>query len=141
MKLEFKHAALYLPHSVGVLLEISPEECESFPLTLDNIEGVVEYQRKLILHPMSDFEKEIEHNGERFIPSGRINQEFHKINGYNARIKYVKSDSFPKDQMEFAGSCHGILSIDYWIVDQLIEWRFDVLGLIPAGTAYNINDL
>jgi hypothetical protein len=31
--------------------------------------------------------------------------------------------------------------VDYWIVEKLIEWHFDVFGLIKKGLAIDVNNL
>ena len=71
---------------------------------------------KLILHPLSDLMKEIEHNGEKFIPSKRIFEE-----GYGSYTL-----SYAKDHIE---------GISFGFMQRLIEWHFDVFGLIEQGLA------
>lgn len=65
------------------------------------------------LRQFSDLAREIEHNGERFVP----------------RHKFIGN---PLD--------YKILHNSYSVVQQLLKWHFDVFGLIDKGLALNINE-
>jgi len=77
---------------------------------------------KPILRPLSLLTKEIEHLGERFVP-------------YDTNIftKYRMNTLHPKHI--------NIVGMPYWCVQKLIEWHFDVFGLIEKGLAVDINTL
>ena len=114
MRLELKHLAPYLPYDIGCVIPLG------YHRTLDvNILQIMIkenfFKCYLKLRPLSDLTKEIEHNGESFVP-----------------IDYLE------DMIDF--SC-GYERIEYWKVQQLIEWHFDVFGLISAGLAIDINTL
>jgi len=84
---------------------------------------------QLILRPLSDLTKEIEHNGERFDPEFRI------------RDIYGEYYSISKAQL-FDFNWENILNkLPFVIVKQLLEWHFDVFGLIEQGDAIDINSL
>ncbi|NIV12884.1 MAG: hypothetical protein GWN62_16865 [Aliifodinibius sp.] len=77
---------------------------------------------KPILRPLSDLTKEIEHNGERFIPIKNIG----------------KTSTFYGD----TPICN--IEKDYrlwavWEFEKLLEWHFDIFGLIEKGLAIDIN--
>ena len=133
MKLELKHLAPYLPYGLKYRLhgnfpiqngvdnwiedirEISP-----FNFTL---EKVLTWETcKPILRPLSDLTKEIEVDGERFIP-----------------LKYIFGEDFnPNDEFWINLD---VLCIAYREIQLLFEWHFDVFGLINQGLAIDINTL
>lgn len=86
---------------------------------------------KPILRPLSDLKKEIEHNGERFIPIVRLAStlgfayggELHSI-GLGLLSDKIRIESLP-----------------YEIIMKFIEWHFDVDNLIEKGLAIDINTL
>lgn len=75
---------------------------------------------KPILRPLSDLTKEIEHNGERFVPC-----DF-----------FVKSVENMLKNIDVDLDC-----IPYNVIKKLFEWNFDVFGLIEKGLAIDINTL
>ena len=72
----------------------------------------------IILHPLSDLTKEIEHKGDRFVPK----QVLH--------TQYV---------CEMIGLNPATWS--FRIMLKLIEWHFDICGLIEKGEAIDVNTL
>lgn len=122
-KLTIEHLSCYLPYGLKVKLEFKPdteipwyyEDTEVFTMEgmmLDwygnDITEIKPYLRQL-----SDLTREIEHNGERFVP----------------RHKFIGN---PLD--------YKILHNSYSVVQQLLKWHFDVFGLIDKGLALNINE-
>lgn len=82
--------------------------------------NVSDLEVKLLLRPLSDLTKEIEHNGEKFVPC-----EFFVISVENMLKKSdVDLDCIP-----------------YNVIKKLLEWNFDIFGLIPHGLAIDINTL
>jgi hypothetical protein len=81
---------------------------------------------KPILRPFSDLINEIELNGKKFVPKD-ILDETHISNWTYGNIKYVNSEML-KDA-------------PFWFVEKLIEWQFDVFGLIDKGLAISIHDV
>lgn len=83
-----------------------------------------------ILRPLSDLVREIEHNGEKFIPIDRLNflYDYTKI-GYLYRYttEYLNEVDWQSEPFE--------------IVKKLIEWHFDIANLIPKGEAIDLNTL
>ena len=85
MKLEIKHLAPYLPYGLKVhhtkfiefcktieridFLDYLSSECATFHSSMDYyFEDENECEIKPIFRPLSDLTKEIEHNGEKFVP-------------------------------------------------------------------------
>ena len=75
-----------------------------------------------ICRPLSDLTKEIEHNGETFIPIERIG--IYNPNNVDYLINQILS--------EF---------VEFSVMETLVRWHFDVLGLIPKGEAIDVNTL
>ena len=90
---------------------------------------------KPILRPLSDLTKEIEHEGERFVP---IDEFFVMFGGaislksghYNWKKDFV-------DNLLYSP----YTTYSYQVFYQLIKWNFDVFGLIEKGLAIDINTL
>lgn len=89
---------------------------------------------KLILNPLSDLTKEIEINGEKF-----VSIDIFSINYFGGAPKLA----LPKLKETFIDNIlHSpIDTIAFGYVQQLIEWHFDVFGLIEKGLAIDINTL
>lgn len=157
MKLELKHLAPYLPYELGILLEISITETDSFPLTTENIEGVLEYQKKPILRPLDDLVNEITQNGQKVVPivellkmqyvswykekeGTRYAEIEHGQTGtrYFAFYKNHSPYNFKLNKYKFMT---GRNEIEYWIMQKLIEWHFDVFNLIEENLAVDINKI
>ncbi len=143
MKLELKHISPYLPYR----LEISPSQelynkgvkgsiaC-FFPDNKESLECRYQYGTKTmsiesskpILRPLSDLTKEIEHNGERFVPMESLQED---NRGY---VSPSLGNTTRQPLIDFNKS-------SYWIVCQLHEWHFDTQKLIENGLAINKNTL
>lgn len=78
---------------------------------------------ELIYRPLSDLTKEIEINGEKFVPKDKF---------------YFKNMSRP-DYIIESNMLYGKLEIG--IYEKLLEWHFDLYGLIKKGLAIDINTL
>ena len=78
---------------------------------------------KPILHPLSDLTKEIEVNGEKFVPFKIL----HDSTGNSWEKPFI-------DSVE-----NKYCTAKQWL--KCIEWHFDVFGLIEKGLAIDINTL
>lgn len=140
MKLELKHLSPYLPYGLNLLRK---DNNGIYRMVVSNnsvswIDGVQinsvlndRYEKFIpILRPLSDLTKEIEHNGERFIPIdilGKNHKEFYFDFNGSLLIKRKNTNMY-------------IPIIDtYAFIEKLFEWHFDVFGLIDAGIAIDIN--
>jgi len=138
MKLELKHLAPYLPYGLKYQLK------GNFPIK-EGVENIIEDIREVspfdftikkvlewetckpILRPLSDLTKEIEVNGKHFTPCYHWDHSNTEQDTYCDRIVNVASDP---SSVEY---------LDYFIVEKLVEWHFDIFGLIDAGLAVDIN--
>lgn len=76
---------------------------------------------KPILRPLSDLTKEITNDGETFVP-------IEQIDGWDT----VAAKLITKGNINNA---------PYWVVQNLLSWRFDVFNLIESGEAIDVNTL
>jgi hypothetical protein len=142
MKLELKHLAAYLPY--GLKFDGKRNGWVSFDgniktLCPEDLNGRWEII-KPILRPLSDLTKEIEVNGEKFVPNYILNNSFrnyskdlmpYKYTGYNLELN-IETENYSQTIDLFDG---------FLIVQKLLEWHFDIYGLIDAGLSIDINTL
>jgi len=89
---------------------------------------------KPILRPLSDLTKEIEVNGNRFLPAEILfsidNSEIDDFKLYGTMPNYWK------DALKIKPRYY-----DFWQIQFLYEWHFDIHGLIEKGLAIDINTI
>ena len=145
MKLDIKHIAPYLPYGVNCRYKyLSSDKYTKAKLTgvtLREVETTYKRKRrgcvgdligfegnnniqdlkfKLELRPLSSLTKEIEHNGEKFVPMERIKE--------SQRHLFFRNDiDAPLDGLQFSE------------IQKLFSWHFDVFGLIEQGLAIDLN--
>ena len=120
-KKQFLHASI--PFDICMYKE------DKTPLRLHcgNYDTLVDNEKRIaIVHPLSDLTKLIIHNGEKFVPiellsGGRGFIEF--------KYSFVYNDSI------------SIYEVNFWIIEKLIEWHFDIAGLIEKEDAIDVNAL
>lgn len=83
------------------------------------------YDIKIICRKLSDLTKEIEHGGEKFVP-------IRLLRGHGS-IEFKCSFIF--------NNSISIYEVNFWIIQKLIEWKFDIAGLIEKGEAIDVNTL
>ncbi|MCH7724618.1 MAG: hypothetical protein IIC76_14960 [Bacteroidetes bacterium] len=124
--LELKHLAPYLPYELMLW-----DGEESFKMLTEYIIVVQQEGWKPILRPLSDLTKEIEHNGEKFVPIERIfKPDMIKILGGVEEIY----KTWVKD-----GKITTALTLDAW--QKFYEWHIDCFSLIENNLAVDINTL
>jgi hypothetical protein len=128
--LELKHIAPYLEHKVKAITAhkdiVEIEGLYTFGDIYSTIGDTPFYAINLVLRPISDLTKEIEHNGEKFVP-------INKLSGGNGSVSFLYD--FVKEKTK------SIYQVNYWIVEKLFEWHFDIHNLIEKGLAVDINTL
>jgi hypothetical protein len=168
-KLELKHLSAYLPYG---LKGMSKNETVFLLSTYPTMGGGIENRTietflndgyKPILRPLSDLTKEIEHNGEKFVPIFEIG----KLLGFD----YLTPIEIDENEIQYGWDSIGMddsqgyvfgysnqlktfgvwydeqegnpiyLSGGYDEIQKLLEWHFDIFGLIEAGLAIDINTL
>jgi len=173
--LELKYIASYLPFGLKGVFQVrdvfsnSPEESRIKDLRTDNVDFFRDFCKPL-LRPLSDLTKEIEHNGERFVPiveigklCGFTNLERFEVDDYigygwdEQGMEDVSSYEFAYNQeaMTF-GVCYDVYSESrafiyevggYLEVQKLLEWHFDIFktpsgkSLIESGLAIDKNTI
>jgi hypothetical protein len=132
MKLELKHLAPYLPYKL--MVRYKPHFSDDFKIKELDVNAIafsLQQQDKPILRPLSDLTKEIEVNGEKFVPIEWFEND--SIVDYfdgNIWVKFLFEDG------------RGDLSlIPFGMIQKLLEWHFDIYGLIENILAIDINTL
>ncbi len=117
MKLELKHLSAYLPYELKYK-DIPQGYTEDRTLDTRTFEWALN-NGKPILRPMSDLTKEIQLNGEKFIPIEKLSPV---PNFFNTEF-LIKTP----------------IASSYEVVTKLLELHFDIFGLINKGLAIDIN--
>lgn len=143
MKVELKHIAPYLPYGLKVASERGIKDGTA---TLNNqaISHIALYVRwnelQPILRPLSDLTKEIEHNGEKFVPIEELKEIFIKDPkkgcDHYREVMLLMDNEWTIQEVE-----DNIQKLPFEWVSNLFEWHFDVFDLIEKGLAININTL
>jgi hypothetical protein len=138
MRLEIKHLAAYLPYGLkGIYSEyIDKEKTDLGSFEKEELIGLNFKEEKIfltfgyvterddflpILRPLSDLTKEIEVNGEKFVPA----EEYSFL-----RLAEISN---------YEGGSNTLNFIHVREQNLLLEWHFDVFGLIGKGLAIDIN--
>jgi len=160
-KLTLEHLAPYLPYGVLFISEMDKPYDEYGRQPIWTLNGISEMfgdyclltkqnsdaydivTCKPILHPLSELTKEIEHNGDTFVPilkwcdlpdwatvisKGYSNKHYYATFGIEDDIVTYK---IPTD----------VNSMNYYTVQKLFSWHFDLHGLIDKNLAVDINTL
>ena len=126
MEIELKYVAAYLPY--GVMAYFGGIDLKAF-LTVDTLKSFLSHPKtsKLILRPLSDLTKEIEVNGEKFVPIKKLalwlfNEEKENFDSFESAELWI-SGNVNYDKCDY-------LNLPYKIINKLIEWHFDVFGIL-----------
>ena len=131
--LKIEHVAPYLPYDLRAIITYRPEKgtlliekLSKRRVWLSNGGSVHLWQEqyidkiKPVLRPLSLLSKEIEHNGETFVPCEQFS--------YDIECMLREGD--------IDTGCQ-----PYSVTQKLIEWHFDVFGLIEQNLSIDINTL
>lgn len=139
-KLKVEELTPYLPFKLKCfVVNDGKEQVGTLSAVYDNGEcvfhDIVEAQQgfesvKPLLRPLSYLTKEIEHNGEKFVPIRKL-LEANNFNLEKMETEYI--NSFAKSMVE--------IQIAYDDAQLLLRWHFDIFGLIEKGLAIDINTL
>jgi hypothetical protein len=129
-KLTIEHLAAYLPYGLDLKVTCSfygyntMKLCDKSGLSNIGISDVIDEPQdfKPILRPLSDLTTEIEHNGEKFVPT----KEYH----------YLRFDEIST----FKGGANDLIFMQVREYQILLELHFDVFGLIDKGLAIDIKE-
>lgn len=154
MELTIEHLAAYLPYGlkgkmnifgdnqteVGIegLSVIGEVELSGIRTTVNEFFDISEI--KPILRTLSDLTKEIEVNGEKFVPIERLKELFilDKSKCCDAYQTAFRDIYFDFTEADFKAK---ILMLPNEWVEVIHSWHFDTKGLIEAGLAINYNEL
>ena len=125
--------AMSLPYGINILWR----DGERVLLDTRNIRFIFQNDEftKPILYPLSDLTKPIEHKGEKFVPIDRFLEDI--VREWN-----MCNINYPNDAKGLYGDIiKNITSCEFWIIQKLIEWHFDIADLLSKGEAINVNTL
>ena len=168
MQIELKHIAPYILYEPNYIwLDTKERKVLSVDISLPHLlDYMQEKECYLILRPLSDLVKEIEVNGERFVPMHELFRiAFDRLGILKAKYKRCKKNN---SYTIFATEATNMMTINeftYWgndklfssiryehnnnanisntfeMYQKLFEWHFDVFGLIEKGLALDINTI
>jgi hypothetical protein len=153
--LELKHITPYLPYKlkclyshtnkIGTISKINTIgdgfDNDNIKLSIDYLDSEHIWMFKPILRPLSDLTKEIEIEGEKFVPIDRILDNHSFVS--DIHISKFRKFKIIQEQIHILKDIKelGYRYCDYWFLQYLLEWHFDVFGLIEKGLAVDINTL
>lgn len=171
MKIELKHLAPYLPYRLncygqGEVIEGTESDENPIPklltiigldanwVTVEGIRITVDESIMIedcmpILRPLSDLTKEICHDNKNFTPikslqfseSEIIVTEYRSNLNEKANTITITYKLMGDVFTDFIVNRDTVENTDYKYVKLLLEWHFDIFGLIEQGLAIDINSL
>lgn len=84
---------------------------------------------KLLLFPIDSLTKEIEVNGGKFVPIEWFEEKYYTLDLHKQCLRLLEEDGE-----------NWINQSDYMLVEQLLEWKFDIFGLIEKGLAIAVTE-
>lgn len=143
-----KHLSPYLPYGLKVLNTYNQtlEVCgiNMYSNFIQNVMGEeTEHISNIrpLLRNLSDLTKEIEVNGERFVPIEYFeigdDSDSYNIEFDHGNIKLINTLKSISENNNY----HDVQYLPHAVVQKLYEWHFDVENLIGRGLAININDI
>ena len=142
MKLKLKYLASYLPYGLNIkdikhgsvfeALHFITTPHQDFSLFKGNFDQLInDKYLKPVLFPLSSLTKEINFNGETFVPIYKI-------------YEFEQWDTDELYEIINNGTIEGIYNdlnlIPYSHAEKLFEWKIDVFGLIDAGLAEPVTE-
>lgn len=131
-KLEIYSA--YLPYKLHVGFETDDDTHEVVSVGLDGLRLVSPHYNygycdfdtpKPILRNLSDLTKEIEHEGEVFVPIDLLDSDLYPIDyfkdtdHYDYVLRWLRSED----------KSHHLQFLPYGLIQQLIKWKFNIFNL------------
>jgi len=147
-KLKLRDLSVYLPYGLNGLDELKQRvkiigfKNETYFIESGNVNAYGDILSLVpILRPLSDITKNITINEITFIPIKKLNEH---IGFYNSRfIDYDDGES--KNTLHFSFFDVYFESLEFdkilEIQNKLLEWHFDIYGLIDKGLAIDINTI
>lgn len=132
-----KAYSAYLPYKINWFVDFEDGDTavyemmglftDSGDIYLDEYETNVDSEKKCkpILRPLSDLTKEIEHNGEKFVPVEFLNSELITIDYFEDTDHYEYLMSW----INSVDKSHHINFLPFGLIQKLLEWHFDIFNL------------
>lgn len=147
-KLTIKELAPYLPYGLfvqsnrgGIYLMDIYSNMSGSGVEKREVSIVLNEEMKPILRPLSDLTKEIEHNGEKLVPSNEFeNLYLNEVKwGDNSIGTGILGEN--GDMIDLCFINNGIVGeCPLAIYELLIEWKFDVFGLLDKNSAVPVTE-
>lgn len=133
-QLTIEHLAPYLPYQTPIMVETKKRWIRSPIHNLTHGTGIgtighliTSESFKIGLRPLSDLTKEIEHNGEKFVPWIELEENYRE--GYNDLCM-----EFNPFKVALRNKTMGTSElVPYELIQKLFEWHFDVFDLHSKG--------
>jgi hypothetical protein len=149
MKLELNKIIGYLPYGLKAEriskgnFSCDPNITEICIIGIDNVNYLFNKRYhvvscKPILRPLSDLTKSCLEGG--LIPIEELSKQYIAIYSTPPNRQKEEMDQFKTSKILIIDSGY-ISRLQYWIIQKLFEWHFDIYGLIEAGLAIDINTL
>ena len=170
-KLTIEHLAAYLPYDIKCQYIFYDDGEKSNPIVskiesiykdcVTFVNGSCDYyfeddyecEIKLLLRPLFDLTTEIEHNGEKFVPIVELIKIKYKKwydekkGSRYADIDFELNTNYVKAHFSFMATLcieiwlRDISHEEYWVVQKLLSWHFDIYNLIPQKLAIDIKEV
>lgn len=144
MDLTIRHLAPYLPYNLklqymengkviatGVMNRITHNDFETHPTKVGigfrDVEHI--WMFKPILRPLTQLTEEIVHKGKTIVPIEWL-EDFYPTLSFHEECKSLLQED------GYSWTAH----MSNLLIDHLLEWHFDIFGLIPNGLAEKMND-
>ena len=140
MKLELKHLKGYLDAGLkGQTIFLG--EKNIYTISTDNVRSCFSPNNSIkpILYPLSYLTKEIEVNGEKFVPIEWLRKNINKKLRFSDNRFMDYDDGKSKNILHYSFYDIHSYTIDIeevlQLIEKLYEWHFDIYGLIEKGLA------
>jgi len=141
MKLELKHLAPYLPYGLKIQGQTHGEIAELSAVSENSVNikdrgftygwWADVFEIKPILRPLSDIGRD-----------NLIHDEFTAIESlWLIGQKAGLTDEYLGGVLRITWTKQMLRITPLWVIERLLEWHFDVFGLIPEGLAIDINTI
>lgn len=126
--------AMSLPY--GLYCSVNNGKVNYDCVKLNNVDYALEFHDKLIVSspiilPLSDLAKEIKHKGKKIVPLSEIIED----ERCNSDVQHLSRMILNLGMKELC------LNYPFWVVQKLVEWHFDICGLIEKKEAICINTI
>lgn len=131
-KLELRHICPYLPYGLECIYSPTGNKMTIDGVSFmfgdycihmkENSDGHGFGFIKPLLRPLSNLTKEIEHNGEKFVPIEWLEEKYYTLDLHEQCERLIEDERW-------------INQCSYLLVQHLHEWHFDTENLIEKGLA------